>query len=86
MLAQAELHQDTLGEWPIVALDDLPSELDHAHQARVLDRLAASAAQVLITGTEASPPLRDRIAPDAWFHVEPEGIRQGRDEPPAGTG
>lgn len=86
VLAQAELHQDTLGEWPIVALDDLPSELDHAHQARVLDRLAGSGAQVLITGTEASPPLRDRVASDSWFHVEPEGIRQGRDKPPATSG
>lgn len=70
VLAQAELHQDMLGEWPVVALDDLPSELDHPHQARVLDRLQASGAQVLITGTEASPPLQERIPASSWFHVE----------------
>ena len=77
VLAQAELHQATLGEWPIVALDDLPSELDHAHQARVLDRLAGSGAQVLVTGTEPTAPIAARIPASDWFHVEPEGVRRG---------
>ena len=36
LLAQAELHADLRGEWPVVALDDLASELDRTHQRRVL--------------------------------------------------
>jgi DNA replication and repair protein RecF len=86
VLAQAELHRDTLGEWPVVALDDLPSELDHAHQDRVLDQLARCGAQVLITGTEASPPLKARIPADTWFHVEPTGIRTSVEQPPEAAG
>lgn len=70
VLAQAEHHVALRGEWPLVLLDDLASELDRAHQRRVLARLAAGGAQVFLTGTE--PPAAP--APDqyeyAMFHVE----------------
>ncbi len=69
-LAQAGLHAAQAGEWPIVALDDLPSELDYPHQAQLLDELLAVDAQVLVTGTEASPPLAERLPQGAVFHVE----------------
>lgn len=70
LLAQAELHAGLRGEWPIMALDDLASELDRNHQSRVLDRLQASGAQVFITGTEAPTGLQGADLPITRFHVE----------------
>ena len=69
LLAQAELHAGLRGEWPIVALDDLASELDRSHQRRVLERLVSCGAQVFITGTERPAALQD-VRPLTWFHVE----------------
>lgn len=69
LLAQAEHHDEIQGEWPVVALDDLASELDRHHQGRVLARLQASGAQVFITGTEAPPGLPIDF-PVHRFHVE----------------
>jgi DNA replication and repair protein RecF len=73
LLAQAELHAACRGEWPVVCLDDLASELDLAHQAAVVDRLATVGAQVLVTGTECPQPLQTR--PHRMFHVEQGQIR-----------
>ncbi|HEX6832812.1 MAG TPA: DNA replication and repair protein RecF, partial [Rudaea sp.] len=70
MLAQAQLFRDARGEWPIVLLDDLASELDIAHQNAVLRMLLAQDAQVLMTGTEIPAGLRDTPAPIRRFHVE----------------
>jgi len=69
LLAQAEYHDAIHGEWPVVALDDLASELDRHHQGRVLGRLQASGAQVFITGTDTPPGLATDI-PVQRFHVE----------------
>lgn len=83
LLAQAELHAGLRGEWPIVALDDLGSELDRAHQRRVVARLLASGAQVFITGTETPSAIRDMEAPVTLFHVEQGRIRAaGSASPP----
>lgn len=68
MLAQAELYAEHCGEWPIVCLDDLASELDQAHQAAVVAQLAAARAQVLLTGTELPQALQG--LPARVFHVE----------------
>jgi DNA replication and repair protein RecF len=68
MLAQAELYAECRGEWPIVCLDDLASELDQAHQAAVVAQLTAAQAQVLLTGTEL-PQALQRL-PARVFHVE----------------
>ncbi len=70
LLAQAEHHASVCGEWPVIALDDLASELDRNHQRRVLDRLLASGAQVFITGTEAPSALSELGARIEMFHVE----------------
>lgn len=70
LLAQAERHAITCGEWPVVALDDLASELDRHHQGRVLARLCDSGAQVFITGTEAPAALAGLLAEPRLFHVE----------------
>ena len=68
VLAQARLDAQRRGEWPIVCLDDLASELDQAHQAAVVDSLRGTAAQVLITGTEL-PKVLEHL-PIRMFHVE----------------
>lgn len=70
LLAQAEQHAALRGEWPVIALDDLASELDRAHQRRVLQRLAATGTQIIVTGTEPPPALLELAAPVARFHVE----------------
>ena len=68
MLAQAELYAEHRGEWPIVCLDDLASELDQAHQAAVVAQLMAAHAQILLTGTELPAALQG--LPARVFHVE----------------
>lgn len=70
LLAQAEDYAHRRGEWPIVALDDLSSELDRKHQQRVLQRLLGSGAQVFITGTETPAAVESLQATPAVFHVE----------------
>ena len=68
VLAQANYYAAHHGEWPIVTLDDLASELDGKHQHAVVDRLQAVGAQVIITGTEIPSALADQ--PIKVFHVE----------------
>jgi DNA replication and repair protein RecF len=79
LLSQAEHHARRRGAWPVVALDDLASELDRRHQRRVLDWLLGTGAQLFVTGTEP-PAALDGLVPSACarFHVEhgqlqPEG-------------
>jgi DNA replication and repair protein RecF len=69
-LAQVEHFRVRTGEWPVLLMDDLASELDQAHQARVLDWLFAAGLQVWITGTEVPDSLRRRPEPWRLFHVE----------------
>ena len=59
-----------MGEWPVLQLDDLASELDTNHQQRLLDALAGSGAQVFVTGTEQPRALRGMDVPMTLFHVE----------------
>ena len=68
LLAQAALFAGQKGEWPIVCLDDLASELDLAHQTAVVGQLTGVGAQVLVTGTELPAPLQGLSA--HVFHVE----------------
>jgi len=75
LLAQAEHYAAQRGEWPVVALDDLASELDRAHQQRVLRRLLACNAQVFVTGTDAPAGLARLSAPYKAFHVEHGQLR-----------
>src|SRR5690606_5323636 len=48
LLAQAEHQAAIRGDWPVVALDDLASELDRPHQELVLRRLGDYSTQVLV--------------------------------------
>lgn len=71
LLGQARFHAHATGTWPVIALDDLASELDPNHRARVLEWLAVQPVQVFLSGTESL-----RLS-EAWqavdittFHVE----------------
>lgn len=68
LLAQSGVYAAQHGDWPIICLDDLASELDAAHQAALIAYLAAGDAQILVTGTE--PPAALRELPHTMFHVE----------------
>lgn len=70
LLAQAQLFRQEMGEWPVLCLDDLASELDLDHQQRVLHWLHTCEAQVWITGTAALPALSHLPRPHHMFHVE----------------
>ncbi|KGM53418.1 recombinase RecF [Lysobacter daejeonensis GH1-9] len=70
LLAQAEHHAAICLDWPVIGLDDLASELDRQHQARVLDWVRASGAQAFITGTEVPPGLAASKGAITLFHVE----------------
>ena len=76
LLAQAEDYTQRRGEWPIVALDDLASELDRKHQQRVLQRLLGSGAQIFVTGTETSAALEMLGVTPTLFHVEQGQIQR----------
>ncbi|WP_426687725.1 DNA replication/repair protein RecF [Rhodanobacter ginsengiterrae] len=68
MLAQAGLYAEQHGDWPVVCLDDLASELDRPHQRAVMAQLAAANAQILLTGTDLPAALEG--LPSRVFHVE----------------
>lgn len=68
VLAQARVFARQNGEWPVVCLDDLASELDVLHQEAVVGLLKDVDAQVLITGTEVPNVILEQET--RMFHVE----------------
>ena len=58
------------GDWPLVCLDDLASELDLPHQRQVLAAVVDSGAQILLSGTQIPDSLADATRPYRRFHVE----------------
>lgn len=75
ILGQARSYAAERGDWPVVCLDDLASELDLAHQRQVLATVLASGAQVLLTGTEIPAALADLGSQYRAFHVEQRQVR-----------
>jgi DNA replication and repair protein RecF len=71
ILGQAEVYASGRGEWPIVCVDDLASELDAPHQEQLVSALAGTGAQILVTGTHEPDALRGLGTAAARFHVEP---------------
>ncbi|GAB3339187.1 DNA replication/repair protein RecF [Marilutibacter aestuarii] len=82
ILGQAAHHAHARGAWPVIALDDLGSELDRTHQGRVLEWLMQTDAQVFITGTEAPAALARAHVAVSRFHVEHGGVHEGVAGPP----
>jgi DNA replication and repair protein RecF len=76
ILGQAKVYADGHGEWPIVCIDDLASELDSLHQEQLVRVLAGTDAQIFVTGTHESDALRAVDVAAARFHVEPGRVTQ----------
>lgn len=70
LLAQARDLSTRRGDWPVVALDDLASELDARHRERVMEVLRDSGAQVFVTGTDRAALPDSPGADVSVFHVE----------------
>lgn len=75
ILAQAQEFAIRRREWPVICLDDLASELDRAHQQKVLRALMDSGAQIFLTGTEAPSALAAVGVEAQRFHVEQRSLR-----------
>ena len=71
ILGQAQVFADGHGEWPVVCIDDLASELDGPHQEKLVRALHAADAQILVTGTHEPEALRIVGVDPKRFHVEP---------------
>ena len=69
ILAQAQLICES-GENPVLMLDDLASELDEEHLAKVLDAGLKLGVQIWLTGTELVPVIKASECSYAVFHVE----------------
>ena len=65
-LAQREIFQEETGEWPVLLLDDVLSELDPLRQEYVLNRIAGG--QVFITCCEND--RLDALLTGRVFHVK----------------
>lgn len=70
LLGQAHDFASVRSEWPVLALDDLGSELDRHHLRQVLAHLAQTPAQLFITATELPGALIDTAIQTHMFHVE----------------
>jgi DNA replication and repair protein RecF len=70
LLGQARFHAEATGNWPVIALDDIASELDLRHRQRVFDWLGQQPAQLFVTGTELPHLQRDWPHAVKRFHVE----------------
>ncbi len=75
VLAQAHHYASVCDEWPVIAFDDLSSELDEAHQQQVSELLVSSGTQVLVTGTTIPQGLSASEAKMQVFHVEHGEVR-----------
>jgi DNA replication and repair protein RecF len=73
IMAQAQIICES-GERPILMLDDLSSELDEAHLAKVLKAGVDLGVQVLLTGTELAPAVKSYEGRYTVFHVKQGAI------------
>jgi DNA replication and repair protein RecF len=76
MLAQVKCQQDRESPMGAFLLDDLGSELDAAHQARVLESLGQLGIQVFVTAIDAGPKDLSAWSEMKRFHVERGEIQE----------
>ena len=69
IMSQAQMICES-GEKPILMLDDLSSELDEAHLAKVLKAGVDLGVQVLLTGTVLAPAVKSYEGRYTVFHVK----------------
>ncbi len=68
-LAQLELHREQLGDYPVLILDDLLSELDR-ERAELLLRGLPGELQVFLTYTELAEPLRRLEGQGRFYRIQ----------------
>ncbi len=66
-LAEMELFKEESGEYPVLLLDDVLSELDENRQAKLLERIKSY--QTILTGTSVSEEVRAMIGDYKEFKV-----------------
>jgi DNA replication and repair protein RecF len=76
MLAQIGLQQDRDVALGAFLLDDFASELDEAHQDRVLSALQDLHAQVFVTAIDGARTIQAAWDETKRFHVEHGGIQE----------
>lgn len=69
-IAQINLHQTTLGRYPVLLLDDVMSELDSDKRGRLMEYLEQTRAQVLITATDLTWSRHFSLERNAVFTVD----------------
>jgi DNA replication and repair protein RecF len=75
-LAELEVFKDNIGEYPVLLLDDVLSELDESRQKKLLEKV--SGIQTILTGTSFNFDL-----PHTKFVVEQGSITtQNKQKPP----
>ncbi|MFW2421623.1 MAG: DNA replication/repair protein RecF [Porticoccaceae bacterium] len=80
-LAQAQLYAHRCGEPCVLAIDDLPAELDYRHRGEVLAAVAALQGQSFITGVDRADfsPFHQEIGSASMFHVEHGAVTAERE-------
>ena len=73
VLSQAEALRGWSGERSLLLLDDLQAELDPGRQAAVLEWVASTGCQTLVSGTRWDPALAEQTPGWVLFHVEHGG-------------
>ena len=66
-LAETELFGETSGEYPVLLLDDVLSELDEKRQAKLLERIKAY--QTIVTCTGLTTQVREQLGEVTEFRV-----------------
>lgn len=69
-LAEVDLMHATTGEWPVLLLDDLASELDPAHRRLVLETAPAEGKQLLVTATDRAMLDLPGLTALPWLRAE----------------
>ena len=67
-LAQLDLFYEETGEYPVLLLDDVFSELDETRRNKLIERLLGH--QTIITCTNAQKELREAFEEAAFYRVE----------------
>lgn len=73
-LAQLDLFYEESGEYPVLLLDDVFSELDETRQQKLVERL--SGYQTIVTATHIEESMKSYFADAAFYHVENGNISE----------
>lgn len=77
VLAQSQHFASLSGEWPVVCLDDVASELDAEHQERVIQALKPHQPQLLVTSLHGPDQWLASFSDAKRFHVEHGQVSEG---------